>query len=57
MLPPLCGCAEITAFMTAHKFHTDAAYVDGLIDSFASHDDGDYLTKDDFAQMREYLGV
>ena len=43
--------------MTAHKFQTDAAYVDGLIDSFAGHDDGDYLTRDDFAQMREYLGV
>ena len=43
--------------MVSHNFSVDEEYVDGLIDSFASHDDGDYLTRDDFAEMRQHLGV
>lgn len=51
------GCAEITAFMVAHNFSVDSEYVAGLIESFADQDDGDFLTRDDFAAMREHLGV
>jgi len=43
--------------MVAHNFAVDEKYVAGLIDSFASQDDGDYLTRDDFAEMREHLCV
>ena len=43
--------------MVAHNFSVDSEYVAGLIDSFAGHEDGDYLTRDDFAEMRKHLGV
>ena len=43
--------------MTAHGFRAEEDYVDGLIESFASHDDGDWLTRADFAAMRGHLNV
>ena len=43
--------------MTAHNFRPDPAYVKGLIDSFASQEDGDYLTRDGFVEMRKHLQV
>lgn len=47
--------------MVAHNFQHDNLdeYVVGLIDSFAQHDDqdGDYLTREGFVQMRAHLGV
>ena len=52
-----CCYTEITAFMTAHKFHADPAYVKGLVDSFAGQEDVDYLTRDDFVEMRKHLQV